>query len=89
MFISVPVLSLGEAARLDPTSSLRPAPHPHLSRTPPSPRSTGSSKILKPGTHTEEILAELSLSAAERKRLAYEGALGKEIREQAMSKQKL
>ncbi|KIJ67100.1 hypothetical protein HYDPIDRAFT_26503 [Hydnomerulius pinastri MD-312] len=86
---AVPVLSPAEAAHQDPTGSLRPAPHPHLSRTAPSSLHTGPNTMLEPGTHNEEILAELGLSTVERKQLALEGALGEEMRDKARSNVKL
>ncbi|KAH7884536.1 CoA-transferase family III domain-containing protein [Phlebopus sp. FC_14] len=88
---TVPVLSLLEAAQLDPTRSPRPASRPQLSRTPPSPRTIDSSgvSILKPGSHTEEILIELGMSKEEKHRLACEGAFGTEIQDHARTKHKL
>ncbi|KAF9236717.1 CoA-transferase family III domain-containing protein [Melanogaster broomeanus] len=87
---AVPVLSPAEAASIDPSGSPRPAPHPDLSRTPASIKPGGSlAKILEPGAHNEEILAELGLSAEQRKQLELAGALGEEVREKPSTKAKL
>ncbi|KAF9223849.1 CoA-transferase family III [Gyrodon lividus] len=86
---AVPVLLPAEAASIDPTGSSRPAPHPHLSRTPASLRHAGSTTILEPGTHNDEILIELGLPAEERKQLVLAGGLGEELRDKARSKSKL
>ncbi|KAF8837265.1 CoA-transferase family III [Paxillus ammoniavirescens] len=86
---AVPVLLPAEAASIDPTGSHRPAPHPQLSRTPASFQRGGSSTILEPGTHNEEILIELGLPAEERKQLVLAGGLGVEMRDKARSKSKL
>ncbi|KAG6331500.1 hypothetical protein ID866_7587 [Astraeus odoratus] len=74
---AVPVLTPEEAGHLDPSGSLRPAPHPRLSRTPPLPQDLAKSNItLEPGTHTEAVLVEIGLSAGDIKQLGSQGAFG-------------
>ncbi|KAH7928233.1 CoA-transferase family III [Leucogyrophana mollusca] len=85
---TVPVLPPIEAAELDPSKSLRPAPHPELSGTPPSQRPQDI-VLLQPGQHTQDILVELGYSDGERRQLALEGALGVEAREQVGRRYKL
>lgn len=87
---AVPVLTPTEAALMDPSGSARPAPHPHLSRTPASSPQAGSPPtVLEPGTHNEAILIELGLSAGERDALVQAGALGEEARDNWKAKTKL
>ncbi|EGN98917.1 hypothetical protein SERLA73DRAFT_181644 [Serpula lacrymans var. lacrymans S7.3] len=79
----LPVLSPKEAENLD--SSLYPAPHPHLSRTPSSPPllpdgGFGKSSRLEPGAHTEQILTSLGYTIEEQKELALGGAFGQDAR---------
>lgn len=80
---AVPVLTPAEAAKS--SSSSLPAPHPELLQTPAlllpsSARQAQASLNLKPGRHTEEILMELGLTAAQRKLLDKSGALGGEAK---------
>ena len=86
---AVPVLTPAEATSIEPSGSSRPAPHPHLTRTPASSPHAGTPiTILNPGTHNEVILIELGLSAVEREALIQAGALGEEARENQKVKAK-
>ncbi|KAI5988787.1 CoA-transferase family III [Pisolithus albus] len=86
----VPVLTPEEAALLDPSRSVRPSPHPHLSRTPPLPRTVArSSMVLEPGLHTWEVLGEFGLSRREILQLASDGAFGEESKHETVSTCKL
>jgi len=80
----VPVLTPEEAAAHTNTLSHIPQPHPDLSRTPAPGSLPGSSTEalaaslnIPPGTHTEEVLAELGFSKEEQIKLAKEGAIDK------------
>lgn len=84
------MLSPEEAAQLDPSGSVRPAPHPHLSRTPALPQDGSNlSTVLQPGIHTEEVLSEIGLSNEDIRQLASHGAFGKQTRHEMISKYKL
>lgn len=93
---AVPVLMPPEAtAALE--SSPMPEFHPRVVRhnghdqySPSSHKHLDTSKIiLQPGLHTEELLTEAGLSDREIKKLALEGALGKEAQKTARSNVKL
>ncbi|KIM52241.1 hypothetical protein SCLCIDRAFT_573572 [Scleroderma citrinum Foug A] len=87
---AVPVLFPEEAAQLDPEGSTRPAPHPHLSRTPALPQGGSNPRtLLQPGTHTEEVLLETGLSGEDIKQLASDGAFGEQTGRKTISKYKL
>lgn len=86
----VPVLTPEEAALLDPSRSVRPSPHPYLSRTPPLPQTVArSSMVLEPGLHTWEVLGEFGLSRGEISQLASDGAFGEESKHETVSSCKL
>lgn len=85
-----PVLTPEEAALLDPSRSVRPSPHPHLSRTPPLFRSVAKSgMVLEPGLHTQEVLMEIGLSRGEITELMSDGAFGDETKHEVISSCKL
>lgn len=85
-----PVLTPEEAALLDPSRSVRPSPHPHLSRTPPLSRSVAKSgMVLEPGFHTQEVLMEIGLSRGEITELMSDGAFGDEAKHEVISSCKL
>lgn len=87
---AVPVLSPEEAAQLDPSGSARPAPHPHLSRTPALPQGGSNLRtLLQPGTHMEEVLLETGLSGGDIRQLALDGAFGEQTMHKTISKYKL
>jgi len=85
---AVPVLTLEEAAALDPSHSPIPTVHPQVAST-FTPARTGNLVHLRPGQHTQEILAELGLSEGEQRRLALDGALGEDKLAEALSKNRL
>ncbi|XP_006459337.1 hypothetical protein AGABI2DRAFT_177311 [Agaricus bisporus var. bisporus H97] len=93
---AVPVLMPPEAAAALESSPM-PEFHPRVVRhnghdqyPPSSHKHLDTSKIiLQPGLHTEELLTEAGLSDREIKKLALEGALGKEAQKTARSNVKL
>ena len=86
----VPVLTLSEAATLDPSHLPSPVPHPRVYSTTKS-TTPNVSRVgpLLPGQHTHELLEELGLSTSEQKRLALDGALGTKAQVEAMNAPKL
>ncbi|RDB26373.1 Alpha-methylacyl-CoA racemase [Hypsizygus marmoreus] len=80
---ALPVLTPKEALASEPVGSQFPMAHPKISGSQPLKAQTGdlgSFKLLDPGSHTNEILAELNYSEKERNGLALDGALGEEAR---------
>ncbi|KAG6331762.1 hypothetical protein ID866_7323 [Astraeus odoratus] len=74
---AMPVLTPEEASQVGPSGSLCPAPHPHLSRTPPLPQEgVQLGSTLEPGTHTMQVLIEVGLSRDEIEKLTLDGAFG-------------
>lgn len=79
-----PVLSPEEAVGvITDQRSVIPAPHPRLSRTSPHPFAgeTNTESNLEPGEHTDILLKEFGISTEARKKLAAEGAFGRNARE--------
>lgn len=80
---ALPVLTPTEAAAYSHVPSIVPQPHPFLSRTPAPgsiPDSSAAQKLdkvsnIQPGQHTEQILSELGVSAADIKELERQGVI--------------
>lgn len=88
---ALPVLTPAEAHASENLDQSFPMAHPQVSgsRSPDTRKKASGEIILVAGAHTRDVLEEIKLTEAEKRRLALDGALGEEARLQIARSPKL